>query len=96
MRSTLRVDLRHNGDVILILKGSVLQPFKITSHDTENRKVKGMWVLTDIEDSIKGGTPTIDLTEEWVDIYLRELAMESKRLKKRITILTEIKNDGHY
>ena len=91
MISPLRIDLRLDGDIILILKGGVLQPFKIVSHDTQNRKVNGVWILTDTEDNVKGEIPTLTLTEEWVDIYLEGTEEEAERLKKKISVLTNIK-----
>lgn len=88
-----RLDLKKAGEVVLIEESSNRWvPFKLISHNTKERRVKGTWLMTDITTEIKGGIPTYPINKQWISMYVNELTVEREKLTERIGILKELNN----
>ena len=62
--STVRLDLRKVGSVVLIRHKNHWEPFKIMSYDTPNRRVEGILILTDEVVKLSGDIPTHKITNK--------------------------------
>ena len=88
-----RIDLKKKGEIVLIKVSNEWRPFKIISFDTANRKVIGVWILTDREDKVNGGTPSLPIDSDWINKYLKILDEEQKRIVKTTSYLSSLNRE---
>lgn len=90
--SPTRIDLKKGGEVVLIeLKDGEWVPFEIISHDIENRKVEGKFLLTNDVRKIRGGTPSKPMSEGWKWKYIEKLENELDRVTDCLNLIRDLK-----
>lgn len=86
----IRLDLRGEGEIVLIQNSNHWVPFKVTRIDTFNRRVFGILLLKNKEVVRSGGTPTHIMNYYWRSKYIEQLENEFDELKSMIKTLNNL------
>ena len=88
MRTT-RISLV-NDDITLVNINNKWEPFRILEFIPQDQKVRGIWLLTDIEEKIDGGIPTRKISNDWLSSRIKDMEDEYKIVENRIKTLKKI------